>query len=269
VVENAVVKTPVVELYASGYTAESEVEEILLVKRVKSEDARYPFAPVVACVILIALPVRVRGALKVRALSRPSDEVAVRVYPPVAFPTRSCPYVGSVEIPVPPYTTESVLVAETTPLTAWRFPVMEPMVRPPLKVLEPLYVFAVVVPNAVVKTPVVELYASGYTAESEVEEILLLKSVQSADESAPACEPLAVLIARVFPENVSGDETVVAETTPDALVERSALGTPVRPRVVVVALVVRVFVNVCVPPQVFEVVVPNARLITEPLTCTG
>ena len=67
--------------------------------------------------------------LKVRADSSPRELVAVRVYPPVEFPTRMFPYDGRVEIPVPPYTTESVLVAETTPLIAWRFPVREPMVR--------------------------------------------------------------------------------------------------------------------------------------------
>ena len=43
VVEKAVVKTPVVELYARGYVAESEVEEILLLKVVKSVAERYPF----------------------------------------------------------------------------------------------------------------------------------------------------------------------------------------------------------------------------------
>ena len=80
-------------------------------------------------------------------------------------------------MPVPPYTTESVLVADTTPLIAWRFPVSEPMVKVPLKVLEPLYVLLVVVLNAVVNTPVALLYDSGYPAERDEDEILLLKSV--------------------------------------------------------------------------------------------
>ena len=87
----------------------------------------------------------------------------------------------------------------------------------------------------------------------------MLKSVQSLDESAPACEPDAVLMARVPALNVSGDETVVAVTDPCALVERRDETVPVIPRVVVVALVVRVFWKVCVAAQVFEVVVPNAR----------
>mgnify|MGYP001575850491 FL=1 len=42
------VKAPVEELYARGPAAESEVEEILLLKVVKSVAERYPLAPVVA-----------------------------------------------------------------------------------------------------------------------------------------------------------------------------------------------------------------------------
>ena len=41
VVEKAVVNTPVVELYASGNEAESDVEEILLLKLLKDERSRY------------------------------------------------------------------------------------------------------------------------------------------------------------------------------------------------------------------------------------
>jgi hypothetical protein len=117
-----------------------------------------------------------------------------------------------------------------------------------------------------VKAPVELLYESGADALRDEELILLLKSVQSEDVSAPACEALAVLIASVLPLNVRGEETLVAVTEPDAFVERRDETVPVIPRVVVVAFVARVFVNVCVPPQVFEVVVPNAREITEPLT---
>ena len=50
-------------------------------------------------------------------------------------------------------------------------------VSPPLKVLSAENVLVVVVLNAVVNTPVEELYASGYVAESEVLEILFLKMV--------------------------------------------------------------------------------------------
>src|SRR6266576_1891115 len=60
------------------------------------------------------------------------------------------------------------------------------MVTPPLKVLSALKVLAVVVPNAVVKTPVLELYASGYVAESEVLEILLLKVAKSVAARYPS-----------------------------------------------------------------------------------
>jgi hypothetical protein len=47
---------------------------------------------------------------------------------------------------------------------------------PPLKVLSALYMLVVEVEKAEVKTPVFELYASGYCADSEVLEILLLKN---------------------------------------------------------------------------------------------
>jgi hypothetical protein len=75
---------------------------------------------------------------------RPREEVAVSVYPPVEFPTSICPKVGAVESPVPPYATEMVEEAETTPLIAWSGPVREPMVTPPLKTLEAEYVLTVV-----------------------------------------------------------------------------------------------------------------------------
>ena len=63
VVPNAEVNTPVEELYASGYVAESDEEEILLLKVVKSADERYPLAPVVACAIERTFPVNERGAV--------------------------------------------------------------------------------------------------------------------------------------------------------------------------------------------------------------
>ena len=59
----------------------------------------------------------------------PKEEVAVSEYPPAAVPTRICPKVGDVERPVPPKATESVEVAETTPLMAWRLSERVPMVR--------------------------------------------------------------------------------------------------------------------------------------------
>ena len=135
---------------------------------------------------------------------RPREEVAVRVYPPAEFPTNICPKVGAVESPVPPYATEIVEEAETRPLIAWSGPVREPMVTPPLKVFCALYVLAVVVPNAVPKTPVEELYVSGYTAESDVLEILLLKTDQSAEVRRPrtAADALGRLKVRTSPEAV-------------------------------------------------------------------
>ena len=51
-----------------------------------------------------------------------------------------------------------------------------------VKVFCALNELVVVVENAVVKAPVELLYASGYVAEREEEEILLLKVVKSAEE---------------------------------------------------------------------------------------
>ena len=50
-------------------------------------------------------------------------------------------------------------------------------IKPPLKVLSAEKMFVVVVLNAVVNAPVDELYASGYEAESDDDEILLLKTL--------------------------------------------------------------------------------------------
>ncbi len=58
----------------------------------------------------------------------------------------------------------------------------EPTARVEVKLLVLFQVLEVVVESAVVKTPVELLYARGYTAESEVEEILLVKVVKSAAE---------------------------------------------------------------------------------------
>jgi hypothetical protein len=143
---------------------------------------------------------------------RPREEVAVSVYPPVEFPTSICPKVGAVESPVPPYATEMVEEAETTPLIAWSGPVREPMVTPPLKTLEAEYVLTVVVPNAVEKTPVELLYESGYTAESEVLDILLLKVLKSVELRYPLA-PVLLWVMVTFPaENTSGAEKVVVAT---------------------------------------------------------
>ena len=54
------------------------------------------------------LPEYCIGYEVVKAVARPRELVAVSVYPPVELPTRSCPYVGAVEMPVPPTFTASV-----------------------------------------------------------------------------------------------------------------------------------------------------------------
>ncbi len=51
-------------------------------------------------------------------VGRPSDDVAVSVYPPLELPSSICPYDGAVVNPVPPYITPIDDVAETTPAFA-------------------------------------------------------------------------------------------------------------------------------------------------------
>ena len=78
----------------------------------------------------------------------PRDEVARRSYPPSALPTSNFPYVGAVEVPVPPFTiprtptiseARSTSAAVTEPEVALRMPVSDPTVSlctesPPEKV---------------------------------------------------------------------------------------------------------------------------------------
>ena len=94
--------TPVAGTYPMPVPPESDVEEILLLKSVKSDAARKPFTPVVACGMEMAFPVRDRGDENVRGFSRPRVLVAESVYPPAEFPTRRFPYTGAVVSPVPP-----------------------------------------------------------------------------------------------------------------------------------------------------------------------
>jgi len=95
-------------------TSPSIVIKIVEVPAAESVPLKYASCPTV--------PMRVEAS--------PRDEVAVRVYPPSAFPTSMFPYDGSVERPVPPYATESVDDAETAPLIPWSIPVSDPRVRP-------------------------------------------------------------------------------------------------------------------------------------------
>jgi hypothetical protein len=86
-------------------------------------------------------------------------------------------------------------------------------VMPLVNVWSWLKEFAVVVPKAVVKTPVELLYASGYEALSDVEEILLLKSDQSVVESKPLFEAEAEgrLNVMTFPVAVTVKSVPVVE----------------------------------------------------------
>ncbi len=68
----------------------------------------------------------------------PKDDVATKSYPPTAFPKRSWPYVGAVEVPVPPLVIPSTPVTSdarftnpvvTAPAVARKTPVREPMER--------------------------------------------------------------------------------------------------------------------------------------------
>jgi len=48
----------------------------------------------------------------------PSDDVAVSVYVQFALPTSICPYVGAVEVPVPPPDGKRIVAAFTNPAVA-------------------------------------------------------------------------------------------------------------------------------------------------------
>ena len=85
--------------------------------------------------------------------------------------------------------------------------------------------FAVVVPNAVVKTPVEGLYVSGYVALKEVEEILLLKRDQSVVERRPRFVALAVGTLKVM----VAPEPVIVKSVPVVLVAKSAVPVVVCP----------------------------------------
>ena len=115
VVEKLVEKTPVAELYASGYVAESEVEEILLLKFVQSVDARKPLVDPLACATWMVRPVP-RIALVPPVIVRMDEPVSVtfpratEVMPLVPLPKSTWPEVR-VLWPVPP---------EPTPRAFWR-----------------------------------------------------------------------------------------------------------------------------------------------------
>ena len=60
---------------------------------------------------------------------RPREDVDICVQPVAeGLPTRSW-FAMTDDMPVPPYTDERVLVADTLPPTAWRGPVRDPMPR--------------------------------------------------------------------------------------------------------------------------------------------
>ena len=76
--------------------------------------------------------------------------------------------------------------------------------KPEVKVWRLLQLLVVVVPKPREKLPVALLYASGYVAESDVLEILLLKEVQSPRARKPFCDPVPCWILSVFEEKRSG-----------------------------------------------------------------
>jgi hypothetical protein len=102
-----------------------------------------------------------------------------------------------------------------------------------------------------VNAPVDELYASGAVAERDVEEILLLKTVQSPLARYPLVAPLAASIESVPAENWSGEDTVAWVTTP-AFPYRRPLSEPM------VAVGVT---RAPVAEMVVEPVPPNAAVI--------
>ena len=126
VVEKALEKTPVALLYESGKIAERLELEILPLKDVQSEDARKPFAVLLACEIESADPERESGPLIVSVLSAPTPlptRIPVGVVEPV--PPKPMP-----RVPKTLVASEKVEVAETRPLPlAWRKPAPVPRVK--------------------------------------------------------------------------------------------------------------------------------------------
>lgn len=72
----------------------------------------------------------------------PSEDVETRSYAPFALPRRILPYVGAVEVPVPPKAIEIVELADTAPFTACKGPVSVPMEALPARRLVVLAVLA-------------------------------------------------------------------------------------------------------------------------------
>jgi hypothetical protein len=105
---------------------------------------------------------------------------------------------------------ESVVPSHERPEpTTTLFTALVPLpARMPPRVVEPVPPLATpTVPR--VNAPVDALYVSGADAESEVEEILLLKVVKSADERYPLAAVVAWLIERTFPVIESGAVALV------------------------------------------------------------
>jgi hypothetical protein len=131
--------------------------------------------------------------------------------PTVAVGVERAPVEEMVVVPVCP---KAAVFAVRRPLNSFvelafanaLFPVT---VIPPLKMLSALYVFAVVVLNDVLNTPVALLYARGYTALSEVLEIFPLNVFQSVELKYQFVLPFASEIEIAFPAIESGAFAVV------------------------------------------------------------
>jgi len=102
---------------------------------------------------------------------------------------------------------------------------------PAVKVWRPPQEFAVVVEKAVEKTPVEGLYESGYEADKEDEEILLLKVVQSVEARKPLPVLLACASESVLLESENGPENESELMAPTPLPMRMPEGVeePVPP----------------------------------------
>ena len=115
-------------------------------------------------------------------VGRPSDDVAVSVYPPDELPTSICPYDGADVKPVPPYRTPTDVVADTTPAFACSGPLSEPNVRLPLNVFAPVNVLVVYVLGIVVEAAMYELIALFCVVAS------IVKAPPTLDSPAPKSE---------------------------------------------------------------------------------
>lgn len=91
---------PLLPIYSPP--CESDVKNKLL-DNVEDAVEKNPFKKPSVVVVEFPHEFIVKGKANVLPELIPSDDVAMSEYVPMEFPTRTCPYVGTVDVPVPPW----------------------------------------------------------------------------------------------------------------------------------------------------------------------